>query len=203
MKKTIEYPDWVEKYRTPGHTIRKTKSGYGLYRCTSTYVKGGYPKSVQTYLGMIKPDGFVPKSVVSKHPLYVEYALSRLIMQNFKRSLMRSAYQATESLIKLGIIFYIFESIDKAFLASSYLTYNQVEELTSYVDKISARRIINIRNRIEKLLNDHFTEEEMKLVKYKLLLCPVDINASSPVFPDLPMDIKSVIERKGLIYERN
>ena len=67
MKRYVTYPDWVEKFRSPGHTIKKTKQGYGLYSCTSKYVPGGKPKSIQTYLGKITPDGFIPKSVVSKH----------------------------------------------------------------------------------------------------------------------------------------
>ena len=38
MKRYVTYPDWVEKFRSPGHTIKKTKQGYGLYSCTSKYV---------------------------------------------------------------------------------------------------------------------------------------------------------------------
>ena len=54
MKKSVVYPDWVEKYRGKGRTIRKVRNGYGLYACTSTYSPGQkYPKSVSTYLGMI------------------------------------------------------------------------------------------------------------------------------------------------------
>jgi hypothetical protein len=53
VRKKIVYPERAEKYRTKGHTIRKVRDGYGLYRCTSLYVKGSYPKSVQEYLGMI------------------------------------------------------------------------------------------------------------------------------------------------------
>ena len=29
MKRYVTYPDWVEKFRSPGHTIKKTKQGYG------------------------------------------------------------------------------------------------------------------------------------------------------------------------------
>ena len=63
MKRSVVYPDWAEKYRGPGRTIRKVRNGYGLYECTSTYQPGQkYPKSVQTYLGMItEKDGFIPK----------------------------------------------------------------------------------------------------------------------------------------------
>ena len=27
MKRYVTYPDWVEKFRSPGHTIKKTKQG--------------------------------------------------------------------------------------------------------------------------------------------------------------------------------
>lgn len=54
MKKKNIYPEWAEKFRAEGKTIRKVRNGYGLYECTSTYVPGQkYPKSVQKYLGMI------------------------------------------------------------------------------------------------------------------------------------------------------
>ena len=43
-KRFVTYPDWVEKFRSPAHTIKKTKQGYSLYSCTSKYVPGGKPK---------------------------------------------------------------------------------------------------------------------------------------------------------------
>jgi len=52
-KTDVGFPEWVEKYRGPGKTIKKIKSGYALYQCTSKYVPGHTPKSVQTYLGFI------------------------------------------------------------------------------------------------------------------------------------------------------
>ena len=99
MKRYVTYPDWVEKFRSPGHTIKKTKQGYGLYSCTSKYVPGGKPKSIQTYLGKITPDGFIPKSVVSKHPVYVEFGLSHFIISSFKRDLIRSSFRATDDTV--------------------------------------------------------------------------------------------------------
>ena len=107
MKRYVTYPDWVEKFRSPGHTIKKTKQGYGLYSCTSKYVPGGKPKSVQTYLGKITPDGFIPKSVVSKHPVYVEFGLSHFIISSFKRDLIRSSFRATDDTVYLGVVQYI------------------------------------------------------------------------------------------------
>ena len=79
MKKTVTYPDWVEKYRGEGRTIRKTKNGYALYECTSVYVKGlNYPKSVQKYLGRItENDGFIPnKFLIPITSLNLVYPIS-------------------------------------------------------------------------------------------------------------------------------
>ena len=91
MNKKLSYPAWVEKYRGKGRTIRKVGDGYGLYECTSQYVKGQrYPKSVQKYLGMIsEEEGFIPKHVTPLNPKYIEYGLSHFILVNFKRDLMR------------------------------------------------------------------------------------------------------------------
>lgn len=35
MKKKNVYPEWAEKFRAEGKTIRKVRNGYGLYECTS------------------------------------------------------------------------------------------------------------------------------------------------------------------------
>ncbi|MDD5801390.1 MAG: hypothetical protein PUD31_03070 [Solobacterium sp.] len=69
MSKVInKYPDWVEKYRGKGKTIRKTAYGYGLYKCTSVYDKEkGYPRSIQEFLGIIDEEkGFIPKVNISQ-----------------------------------------------------------------------------------------------------------------------------------------
>ena len=105
-----------KKFRSPGHTIKKTKQGYGLYSCTSKYVPGGKPKSIQTYLGKITPDGFIPKSVVSKHPVYVEFGLSHFIISSFKRDLIRSSFRATDDTVYLGVVQYIFWKLSRYLL---------------------------------------------------------------------------------------
>lgn len=84
---------------------------------------GGKPKSIQTYLGKITPDGFIPKSVVSKHPVYVEFGLSHFIISSFKRDLIRSSFRATDDTVYLGVVQYIFGSCQDIFLSSCFLTY--------------------------------------------------------------------------------
>lgn len=122
MKRYVTYPDWVEN-SVLLVTRSKTKQGYGLYSCTSKYVPGGKPKSIQTYLGKITPDGFIPKSVVSKHPVYVEFGLCHFIISSFKRNLIRSSFRATDDTVYLGVVQYIFGSCQDIFLSSCFLTY--------------------------------------------------------------------------------
>ena len=201
MKRYVEYPDWVEKFRAPGRTIKKTKSGYGLYSCTSSYVKGGKPKSKQTYLGKITPDGFIPKSIVSKSPLFVEYGLSHFIFTNFKRELVRSSYKPHEYTILLGIVFFIFNDCSDFFLKSCYLTYKNVNEISQYRDKISVTRIKTISNKINKLFDEYFSTEERKIVHYSLLLASIDTAVSNAARPTIQKEVLHIIERNGLNYE--
>lgn len=64
------YPEWVQKYRTQGRTVKRKGDCYYLYKRTSKRVEGKkYPQPVDTYIGKITPDGIeyakstiVPKS---------------------------------------------------------------------------------------------------------------------------------------------
>ena len=201
MKRYVTYPDWVEKFRSPGHTIKKTKQGYGLYSCTSKYVPGGKPKSVQTYLGKITPDGFIPKSVVSKHPVYVEYGLSHFIISSFKRDLIRSSFRATDDTVYLGVVQYIFGSCEDIFLSSCFLTYKSKESLCKYRDSISATRIKTISNKIARLMESYFDAKEIAVLSQILKLAVVDISSDHIYYPTIPEEVVDIIERNGLRYE--
>lgn len=57
-------PEWAEKYRRPGTTIKKIGNGYYLYTATSHIVAGKkYPVSVQNYLGRITENGLIDARV--------------------------------------------------------------------------------------------------------------------------------------------
>ena len=48
-----KYPDWVQKHRTKGTTVKKRGDSYYLYKRTSRRVKGKkYPQPVDTYIGV-------------------------------------------------------------------------------------------------------------------------------------------------------
>lgn len=55
--RTVTYPDWAEKYRGKGRTIRKVRNGYGLYQCTSVYVSVQIP--VRRYMSSAKTGAFM------------------------------------------------------------------------------------------------------------------------------------------------
>lgn len=54
------YPDWVQAYKTRGTTIKKVGTNYYLYKHTSKRVPGKkYPQPVDTYIGVITPEGVI------------------------------------------------------------------------------------------------------------------------------------------------
>lgn len=201
MKKINTYPDWVEKYRGKGKTIRKVRNGYGLYECTTVYVKGAkYPKSIQKYLGMItEKDGFIPKKDINKYNNYsIEYGLSHFILINFKRSLIRSTYTGDINIVYLGIIFYIFGSIDKTFILSTYLSNDCKDKLLKQASIVSINRVKGVSNKIESILNEKISDKKDKLLITKLLMfvtIPYGSDDSDVVYPDI---IKTTIEKYGL-----
>lgn len=79
-----KYPDWVQKYRTRGKTVKKKGNAYYLYKRTSKRVPGKkYPQPVDTYVGIITPDGVIEsdKKKISLTDIEVwEYGFSKAIL---------------------------------------------------------------------------------------------------------------------------
>ena len=77
------YPDWVQSYRVRGTTVKKKGDSYYLYKRTSKRVPGKkYPQPVDTYIGIITPDGIVEsrKKKVSLADIEVwEYGYSKAV----------------------------------------------------------------------------------------------------------------------------
>lgn len=61
MPKTEKtYPDWVQAFRTKGTTVKRRGDSYYLYKRTSKRVPGKkYPQPVDSYIGIITPDGVI------------------------------------------------------------------------------------------------------------------------------------------------
>ena len=84
MPKTAKtYPDWVQQYRERGTTVKKKGDAYYLYKRTSRRVPGKkYPQPVDTYIGVITPDGVVRsgRKCVSLTSIEVrEYGFSKAV----------------------------------------------------------------------------------------------------------------------------
>ncbi len=79
-----KYPEWVQKYREQGTTIKKKGDAYYLYKRTSKRVPGKkYPQAVDTYIGVITPDGVVKSNMkkISVADIEVwEYGYSKAIL---------------------------------------------------------------------------------------------------------------------------
>ena len=77
------YPDWVQSYRTQGKTVKKKGDSYYLYKRTSRRVQGKkYPQPVDTYIGIITPEGIITsnKKKVELSEIEVwEYGFSKAI----------------------------------------------------------------------------------------------------------------------------
>ncbi len=201
MRRSVVYPDWAEKYRAKGKTLRKVRDGYGLYECTSVYVKGEkYPKSKQTYLGMItEKDGFIPKKSSSLSGQYLEYGLSHFLMTNFKRELERSTFNRSEDIVLLGIVFYIFGSVDEVFIQSTWLTKGKATALIDRVNKgINENRLKTVSNKIESLLAERIPDDHDRLILVKLLFLSVIDKSSVPESVAYPETLIAIIERYGL-----
>ena len=68
-----KYPDWVQSYRTKGTTVKKKGGSYYLYKRTSHRVKGKkYPQPVDTYIGVITPDGVIQSTKKKVSPTDAE-----------------------------------------------------------------------------------------------------------------------------------
>ncbi|MCI7169917.1 hypothetical protein MSB04_05785 [bacterium] len=96
MTKTKKvYPEWVQKYREKGTTIKKKGDAYYLYKRTSRRVPGKkYPQPVDTYIGIITPDGVVQTqrkrvvlSDIEVREYGYSYALWSLCPQGWKDAL--------------------------------------------------------------------------------------------------------------------
>lgn len=79
------YPDWVQKQKTTGTTIKKVGNHYYLYKHSSKRVRGKKnPVPVDTYIGKITPEGIEKsgskKVVVNNAEVIVkEYGFSRAV----------------------------------------------------------------------------------------------------------------------------
>ena len=108
MPKTeITYPDWVQEYRTQGTTVKKKGDSYYLYKRTSKRVSGKkYPQPVDTYIGIITPEGVIRtgKKKVSLTDIEVwEYGYSNAMVQRCPDDWKRALGEDWEDILNIII----------------------------------------------------------------------------------------------------
>ena len=86
MPKTEKkYPDWVQRQRRKGTTVKEKGGKYYLYKRTSRRVAGKkYPQPVDTYIGVITPDGIIESTrrVIDVTDIEVyEYGFTESVMR--------------------------------------------------------------------------------------------------------------------------
>lgn len=84
MKTELIYPEWVQEQRIKGTTVKKIGGTYYLYKRTSKRVPGKkYPQPVDTYIGIITPDGIVEtkkKKLATTSIEVKEYGFTRAVL---------------------------------------------------------------------------------------------------------------------------
>ncbi len=85
MKNATVYPEWVQAQRVKGTTVKKVGNTYYLYKRTSKRVPGRkYPQPVDTYIGIITPDGIVEKKktlLATTDVIVKEFGFSKAIQE--------------------------------------------------------------------------------------------------------------------------
>lgn len=102
-----KYPDWVQAYRVRGTTVKKKGDSYYLYKRTSKRVPGKkYPQPVDTYIGVITPDGVVEgKKKLSLADIEVwEYGYSKAVWDLCPDSWKKPLGEDWEDVLRLIIL---------------------------------------------------------------------------------------------------
>ena len=210
MRKEL-LPEWAQMYKKKGYDIRLRNGQYILLKITSKRVNGKkYPQPVQEYLGIItKNNGLIERKrkISDYQGEALEYGLSNYINTRFKRSIQRSLYNVSgdkaTSLITLGIIQFIYGSINIDYLSMSYISYAKKDELLNDYNRTNKQKITVVSNKIQALLEKIFTNKS----DYDLLIASLKQNTIivaqdiKPIPPSIPNIAKKVFAKYGVKYE--
>ncbi|MBQ1570841.1 MAG: hypothetical protein IIZ78_06940 [Clostridiales bacterium] len=102
-----KYPEWVQKHRRVGTTVKERNGKYYLYKRTSRRVPGKkYPQAVDTYIGVITPDGVIEsnrrKVTITDIEVY-EYGFSKAVIQLCPEGWKRAIGEDWEDYLKIII----------------------------------------------------------------------------------------------------
>lgn len=121
------YPDWVQAQRTKGTTVKKKGDTYYLYKRTSKRVPGKkYPQPVDTYIGIITPDGVIKtgnKKVKLSDIEVKEYGYSKAIWEICPVGWKKAVGKNWENVLKTILI----RKSPESFLGTGYIVQTEEE----------------------------------------------------------------------------
>lgn len=102
-----KYPEWVQQYRKKGTTVKEKGGRYYLYKRTSRRVPGKkYPQPVDTYIGVITPEGVIEagRRIVTVTDIEVyEFGFTETLMQLCPESWKKAVGDDWEEYLRLII----------------------------------------------------------------------------------------------------
>ncbi len=183
------YPDWVQKFRTKGKTVKKKGNSYYLYSRTSKRIPGKkYPQPVDTYIGIITPDGIVEtnkKKIVLTDIVVWEYGFSKTIMDLCPRSWKDPLGKDWEDILKILIC---------QWSENSYLKIQNLKKREDFRCQFSTQASA-LNRRMYKEYSIKL--EELQPLKYIYLLEMGKEKAISKINPDQ----RDILDRLGLELE--
>ncbi len=97
------YPDWVQKQKTTGTTVKKVGNNYYLYKHSSKRVHGKKnPVPVGTYIGKITPEVIVKEYGFSRSVEVLDFIIVRESPESYIRQ-VRKVPELLNPHIQLGV----------------------------------------------------------------------------------------------------
>lgn len=210
--KIEDLPDYAKKYKVKGYDVKKVGNEFYQYKVEHFRVENKkYPVTRFIYIGKIDKDkGLIKSNQENDNVIaYLEYGLSNYIFKNYKRALQRSLFNISgdnaTSLIKLGIIKFIYNDVNLNSLHYSYLTYFEASELwnTYNLNEHNKVRVNKISNKTKDLLSTVFYNDEDKQILIASLqnmnaIIYEDKKRINTIFPD---NVKKIFDKYNIKYE--
>lgn len=210
MKK-IDLPEYAQKFKVKGYDVKKVGNTYYQYKVDHYRVEGkSYPLSKLTYIGKIDEKKGLIKAYTQKDDVvtYLEYGLSNFLFK-YKRILQRVLFNLTgeyaDKIIRLGIIYFIFNEISLNSLKASYLTYYEADELFKYYCSYdrNKNRVKALCNKITEILKETFEDKnDLDNVLFSLRNMNVIItDKNEKINSNISLAVKEIFDKYGVKYE--
>lgn len=206
-------PEYAKKYKVKGYDVKKVGNEYYQYKVEHHRVKDKkYPVTKFVYIGKIdKNKGLIKagNNFNQSVECYLEFGLSNYLFKYYKRAIQRSLFNCSGeigmSLIKLGIIQYIFNNVSKVTLRSSYLTFKECDVLYDFYisNEQNKVKVLKVSNKISSCLKLVFIDDEERDIILNSLR---NMNAyitsdKEKINKVVSNDAKAIFERLEVKYE--